>query len=514
MKIEYISHSCFTIDTGKIKLIMDPWFNGPCYNNQWHLFPKPADLSGTTNATHIIVTHGHQDHLHAPSLAMLSKEATIYFPYLWTESVKPFLGRLGFQKVEELTSYKTIALDDETKITFIANSLDGMVVVEHKGKVLLNINDALNAHHKSILHHFLKSIKTRWNKIDFLFCGLGGAGYFPNTVHYKGKNDKEIAELREQFLVHQFCKILQELDPEVVIPFTPGFALLANDKLWINETKFPRELLDSYYRNNFNPAANLQFINMYPGDVLDDGTFVKSSPYHQQVVNGSISHLVKEVYADEIKKFNTVSFQPLSKLNTLQLLLTKWIPESAKVFNNELLDLVKFSVQFSDIEADDHLYIEYRQGIFFLEKRTTLHPESILTIVTTSDAIEYALQNEWGGDVLFVGYAADVFVEDEVALENNLDIVCLRLLTRYPTASKYMLRHPLRGLRFMLSNPAITQLMVKNKMVTRGNPNKLPFNERSHWINKTKCEVCMACDIPLMSYEFGELVEQLEKNTD
>jgi hypothetical protein len=511
MKIEYISHSCFTIDTGKIKLIMDPWFKGPCYKNQWNLFPKPVNISDALNATHIIVTHGHQDHLHEESLCMLRKDADFYFPYLWTKSVKPFLAEIGFKKVNELTSYQTVSLDEETKITFIANSLDGIVVVEHKDKVIVNLNDALNAHHKSILHHFLKNINERWSKIDYLFCGLGGAGYFPNTVHYNGKDDKEIGELREQFLAHQFCKIILELKPEAVIPFTPGFALLAKDKLWINALKFPRELLDGYYKDNFDAASKVKFINMYPGDLIDEDTFKKHSPYYEKLVNGSLSHLVEEMYAGEIDEYNSVNIQPALRLDEIILLLNKWISKSASVYNNELLDLVKFSLKLSDVDGDEHLFIHYDNGIFLFEKRKTIHPKSLLTIVTTAEAIEYSLSDEWGGDILFVGYAADVFVENEIALENNLDIVCLRLLTRYPTASRYMMRNPIRGMRFMLSNPSLTELMVKNKMLTRGNPNKLPFNERSHWINKTKCEVCMACDIPLLSHEFGELMEMAEK---
>src|SRR5215471_13412681 len=173
MKLEYICHSCFTLETGSIRIVMDPWISGPPYKQQWNLFPRPVDISGAEEATHIIVTHGHQDHLHPESLPLLNKQAEFYFPYLWTKSVKKFLSSYGFEKIRELTSYQTVSLDDETRLTFIANSLDGIVVIEHKDEVIINLNDALNAHHKSVLQHFLKNIKRSWSKIDYLLCGLG-----------------------------------------------------------------------------------------------------------------------------------------------------------------------------------------------------------------------------------------------------------------------------------------------------------------------------------------------------
>ena len=110
-----------------------------------------------------------------------------------------------------------------------------------------------------------------------------------------------------------------------------------------------------------------------------------------------------------------------------------------------------------------------------------------------------------------IGYAADIFVLDEIALNNNLDIVSLRLLCRFPYASRELIKNPMRGLRFIASNPSLSALLIKNKIKTNGDPNKIPHNERSHWINRSKCEVCMACDLPLLSYSLGETLEESEE---
>jgi hypothetical protein len=70
-----------------------------------------------------------------------------------------------------------------------------------------------------------------------------------------------------------------------------------------------------------------------------------------------------------------------------------------------------------------------------------------------------------------------------------------------------MVREPIRAVRYMTNNPMFTSLAIRQKLYTRGNPNKLPYNERQHWINKSKCEVCRMCDIPLLSDELGEALE-------
>ncbi len=100
---------------------------------------------------------------------------------------------------------------------------------------------------------------------------------------------------------------------------------------------------------------------------------------------------------------------------------------------------------------------------------------------------------------------------NEKCLIDNIDIVSIRLLSRFPAASHNMKREPLRAFKYLYTNPAYAKLAVKQKIYTKGNPNKLPYNERSHWVNKGKCDVCRLCDIPLLSDDFGEKINYYEK---
>jgi len=54
MKLTYLSHSCFTLETGNTKLIIDPFLSGN---------PRATVKPEEIECDYILVTHGHEDHL-------------------------------------------------------------------------------------------------------------------------------------------------------------------------------------------------------------------------------------------------------------------------------------------------------------------------------------------------------------------------------------------------------------------------------------------------------------------
>lgn len=362
MKIEYISHSCIFVDTGDARIIMDPWFYGSAYCNQWHLFPKPINTDILKTLDTIMVSHGHEDHLHPQSLSVLPKTAKVYYPYLWKAGIEEFLNELGFTEVHEAVSYKAYQVSASTKITFLTTSMDTIMILECDGKVLVNLNDALNSHHEKVVKRFIDAINSRWEKIDYLFVGLGGAGYFPNMVHHPSKNDFEVGELREQKFVHNWCRLVHDLNPLQVLPFAPGFVLLNYETMWINELKYPRELLYDYYKKYFDETPGFEMIVMYPHDEFNDGVFVKKSPYHSQIKNNSLNHLIKEMYADEIIEANKEEHSDESVGDIILNKLIKQIPFAARVFTEEINEQIDFALRLDDISIQNYFIIKYNKG--------------------------------------------------------------------------------------------------------------------------------------------------------
>ena len=187
IKLEYLAHSSFLVTCGEKRIVFDPWFFGEAYYKQWFLWPKHP---GTVPLDYdiILISHGHEDHLHSQTLKKLNKNVKLFFPFQWRKGIKPFLNHLGYNSVTEATSFKTYTVDD-VKITYIGFSLESVVVIEYKDQVLVNINDALNSNHHGAVNFIIDQLNKRWPKIDILLSGWSGASYFPNQVKYKTKND-------------------------------------------------------------------------------------------------------------------------------------------------------------------------------------------------------------------------------------------------------------------------------------------------------------------------------------
>lgn len=507
-KITYITHSSILIETEDAKVITDPWFHGSAYLNHWHVFPKPVDISYATDVTHIVISHGHEDHCHVPTLERMNKNATVYIPYTWLAGTKETIEQIGFKNVREMDSYRTVAIGKHLKLTFIVNGLDSILVIEHKGKVYINLNDAFNAMHKEFIKLFAKKVRSHWPVIHCLMCGVGGAGYFPNTIHSTTKNDWETGVQRELFLMNLFCEFVVAFKPENVIPFLPGFALLQKDKMWMNRIRQPRMLIDAMYKE-MNTGHEVDFLHFYPGDYLLNGEWHKESPYYNDVKDDDWSVFAEQQYALEIASGEDV-LQPQQEGSLLRIAeqLNLLFPTSTKGLQHSLLQQLNFMIALSDV-PDGYIHCSYSNGQLNANTVSKAMKEANLLIRTTSRNLLYSINELWGGDVFFIGYGADIDILNADCLADNLDILSLRVLSVFPTAKQYIRKHPFRALRYFYYNRMQVVLALRQKFLYRNKVNKLPFNERSRWIQQSKCETCRVCNVPLLD---DQLAQQLINN--
>jgi hypothetical protein len=506
MRLEYIAHSCFVLETGGKRIVFDPWITGSAYHDQWHLFPKPNDTSRVLNADVILISHGHEDHMHSASLKMINKKARVFFPFQWRKGVAGYFRYLQFAEITEAISFRTYCVDD-VRITYLGYSLESVIVVECEGQVLVNINDALNSNHETATTFLLKKIKKRWPKIDFLLSGWSGAGYFPNKVHYRSKDDAEVARIREQYFADNFCKFAKYLQPAIAVPFAPGFVLLRNENRWINDVKFPRQIIGEYYRDNFESNTRIQFPIAYPGDYFEDKQFHAVSEFHGLKDDHEMYANVDEEFAEEIERVNRRVVFPDSSLEPLRVKLEKWMNRNKVLYKNKVVRDAVFSIRFTDTEDSVVFNIVPRDGTLTARINTVTNQDDRLVITTRASLLSLNLDKDWGGDLLSIGYGADIQVFEELSLEKNLDIVCMRLISRFPMFREDFVQHAGRIVRYYLTNPSIANLWITQKIKLRSYVNKYPFNERDHWITYNKCELCKVCNIPQWDFTAHRLAD-------
>jgi len=494
MKLKYLAHSSFLVECGATTLVFDPWLLGSAYLKQWYLWPIAPKDSEKIEADVILLSHGHEDHLHPETLRALSKKAHVFFPFQWKEGIKPFLKHIGYKNVTEAITLRTYTVND-VKITYLGYSLESVIVIEHKGEVLVNINDALNSNHENAANMLLEKIKSKWPKIDYLLSGWSGASYFPNQVKYPGKNDVEIGKIREQYFANNFFRFTNYLQPKCAVNTPSGFILLKKNDQWINHVKFPRTKLDEYYKKYFTHTDATTFFAPFPGDVIENGVMTKVSDLHKLSEKEQYDLAYKH-YEKEIEDANTIEYVGDDDVKELIKQLTYYTNYNKTLYHEIILNDARFSILLEDVGEETYLNITYEDSAFKVTKSKKPLADKRLLVTTTVKNLLYCLKKVWGGDILSIGYGLIVNVYDELTLEKNLDIVCIRLITRYPIAKKEMPGSPLRVLKFYANNPKMTTFWLKQKMMLKPYVNKYPFNERDHWLTYNKCDLCAVCKIP------------------
>ena len=125
-------------------LATDPWLVGTCYFGSWALdHPlSSAQIVNVQNAEYIWISHGHPDHLHEESLALLSRQKKILLPDHYDEDIKSFLIEKGFDvKVLPYRTWHRISAD--VRVLCIDNlNQDAILVIEAGESLILNLNDS------------------------------------------------------------------------------------------------------------------------------------------------------------------------------------------------------------------------------------------------------------------------------------------------------------------------------------------------------------------------------------
>jgi len=85
-------------------------------------------------------------------------------------------------------------------------------------------------------------------------------------------------------------------------------------------------------------------------------------------------------------------------------------------------------------------------------RRSCISPGSCLVIETFSRFC-VARSTVIGCDAITIGYGCEIHAFDEETIKSSRDVVCVRLLTRHPAASRHFRREPLRMARHLLVSP-------------------------------------------------------------
>jgi len=258
MKIRFVSHASFSVESRGITLLSDPWLFGKAFNQGWALL-SPAATVPWEKIDYVWISHQHPDHLHFPTLKSLPPQEKNRLTMLYQKHASPRIPKvlrgLGYSNVQELTLEKWTSLGGGVEVICgSAGSMDSWLAVRAEGVSVLNLNDCM------IDPAHLKYISRRIGKVTVLLTQFSFANWIGNRADELGEVETKLREVQQR---------VNLLKPEATIPFASFIYFCSQENSWMNDFSItPRRIADLGL-----PGVNF----MYPGDEWDSDVRMFSS---------------------------------------------------------------------------------------------------------------------------------------------------------------------------------------------------------------------------------------------
>src|SRR5262249_39282341 len=139
------------------------------------------------------------------------------------------------------------------------------------------------------------------------------------------------------------------------------------------------------------------------------------------------------------------------EIHSLARELVKNLALRAHRFDRLTLRQIEFSLKVSDIREDPYFVIDMRSGAPTVRRSSSPSSRSILLIEIPSRILRHSFASDWGGDAVTIGYGCEVHAFRPETILANLDVICVQLLTRIPSATRHWKSEPLRMARYLVS---------------------------------------------------------------
>ena len=510
MRVDFIGHASLLVRHGDLALLSDPWWVGPAYRDQWYPYPIPVperyDLS---RLDAVYISHSHEDHLHAPTLRALlqhAPSALAIIPLRHDTQMRDYLARIGFKRIKELASGTPWTLrksrinasvidssravndrrvnasrlapsrqGDSLRLTLLTHIDDSLLAVEQPGgDVLLNLNDALHSSRRELIHEYCRVLRGRFPRIDYLFCGFGGASYFPNCVHVPGKDDLAVARARELYFLHNFALIADQLRPKNAFPFAAHFVLPDEQNWWMSALRLRMDA-PSVMLRSLAPNTSTEFHDLRPGDYVENGA-VHAAPFTRPDPPELARQAVLERYGapPERPMIDPAAFDDLVAAIRARLAERPDLPnlDAAIVLSDYPLQVIRIRV------ASNCSFVEP------IEASAVPELGAQLVVETRSDLIRSTLRSAFGKDLISIGYGGQFRLRSAADLAGSPHDRILQLLSPVqPRWRQHLRDRPLRTLRYLIGDPSMRYAVTRRVLRrTRTLPNEpAPYDIRD-WV--------------------------------
>ncbi len=235
--ISLLNHASVLIDLGQTKLLIDPWFEGTCFEDGWGLrFDNDGAYDKAATATHLWISHFHGDHFHVPTLrriAAMRPDMVVLGNHSNNFQLDTAAERLGFSNIVPVYERKALALGTAVTVTrYPTTGIDNMLLIETDEGRILNYNDC------NLPPLARKLVGRKMGPVDIFMTNFNHAG---KLLVYPPRSGAEIKARVKSSFVNNY----QYFDTKYIFPFASHHYYRAPESAEQNDSMLrTSELLD------------------------------------------------------------------------------------------------------------------------------------------------------------------------------------------------------------------------------------------------------------------------------
>jgi UDP-MurNAc hydroxylase len=378
MKIQWINHAGFLIESGSVRLVCDPWIEGTAFDNGWKLLsPTAFQYADFERVTHIWFSHEHPDHFSPMNIKKIAPEVRSQISVLYQttddKKVVEFCKKAGFKAVVELPPSKWYRVAPDFEV-MNQNDKDGdsWLAIHTDGKKMFNMNDVVAYRTDSTLQRLGQLV----GKIDVLFTQFSYASWVGNKTDLAMRQQcaqEKIADIEQQIRI---------LQPQYVVPFASFVWFCHEENFYVNEGY--NKVGDIH---NMLSEKNVTSIVMYPNDVWTIGEAFDS----EKAVKRYEADYERIAHHETLVQSQAV---PMPELQTAaEKFVTQLRQKNGAILSFKLKQPAK--IFFTDLQQTAQLTLQ--KGLETLDI-----PLDDCDIAVSSAALAYCFKFDWGGGTLNV----------------------------------------------------------------------------------------------------------------
>lgn len=275
MRITFLGHAGFCVETDRVVLVCDPWLSeGGAFDGAWfpwppnhHLAPWVRDrLGDERRSRYLYVSHEHKDHFDREFLVTLPRGVTVVAPRFRNPSLAEWLSCVG--PVEVLGDRERLEVPGgflEMHVDDTVVERDSAVLVDLEGHRFLNLNDCK-------LLDRVREIRAGAGSIDAFSCQFSGATWHPTCYEYDRPTYERISARKVADKYASVVRAIEACAPRVYLPaagpacfYDPALVHLNTEPVNI----FPRARAFLEHLDATRPDLGVCARELMPGDTWD-----------------------------------------------------------------------------------------------------------------------------------------------------------------------------------------------------------------------------------------------------